>query len=452
MASAIQTLFLLLVLSAATVAGAALLVHQLTPEPRHAQLRLRLVRWSLKGLLVPVVLWILMNFGFSWNLQPFMPQVQAAQNSGSGWVPVYLRVVASGLFVVASYWAAVTLAWALYDAGRAAEGDELAQFKALCTTCFIALILPALLVAYLGGWPLAGLAAFVVLAPMAGYSKSALHRAKVAPMYARAVARMKFGKYSEAEWEIIHELEKSQDDFEGWLMLATLYANHFHDLKEAEQTILEICEQPKTTPSQLAVALHQLAEWHLRAGHPDAARRTLQMIGHRLPNSHLAHMAQLRINQIPASAIQLQQQKAAAVVHMPALSDALDEEPSADESPLERHKAAEDANACVEILKADPNDIPCRERLARLLAERLDQPEAGIEQVLLLLDLPDQPDPRRAEWIGMIAAWHIRYRQDTEAGRMFLNRLLQEYPHAPQALFARRRLQLLDQQSPSRQA
>ena len=64
-----------------------------------------------------------MNLGLSWNLQPFMPQVQAAQNSGSGWFPAYLRVVAVGLFVISSYWAAVTLGWALVEAGAGSEGE-----------------------------------------------------------------------------------------------------------------------------------------------------------------------------------------------------------------------------------------------------------------------------------------------------------------------------------------
>ena len=52
------------------------------------------------------------------------------------------------------------------------------------------------------------------------YGPSILHVKPTPPMYARAIARMKFGKYSEAELEIIRELEKCEDDFEGWMMLA----------------------------------------------------------------------------------------------------------------------------------------------------------------------------------------------------------------------------------------
>jgi hypothetical protein len=34
----------------------------------------------------------LINIGLAWNLQPFMPEVQAARNRGGNWAPEYLRV------------------------------------------------------------------------------------------------------------------------------------------------------------------------------------------------------------------------------------------------------------------------------------------------------------------------------------------------------------------------
>ena len=447
MNQAVSVFLSLFFLSGMAVCAAWVLSCGLTPENRRPQLRRSLLRWSARGLLVPLAIWALMNVGLSWRLQPFMPQVQAAQNSGSGWFPAYLRVVAAGLFVISSYWTAMTLGWVLVEAGAGSEGEARAQFKALCLTCFLAMVVPALVILWFGGWPLLGLAGIALLAPMAGYGPDCLHLKKTPPMYARAIARMKFGKYSEAEWEIIHELEKSEDDFDGWMMLAGLYANNFNDPLEAEQTILGICDHPKTTPSQLSVALHQLAHWQLQRGDPAAARRSLQIICNRLPGTHLAHMAQLRINQLPASAAELRQQQSTAAIPLPALGDTLDQEPGHTESGMERHKAAEEANACVEILEADPKNVPARERLARLFAEHLDQPDLGLEQVTLLLEMPDQPDSRRAEWLGLIAAWQIRYRHDSDAGRKALERLIREFPQTAQAFAARRRLQLLDAQS-----
>src|SRR5262249_25156093 len=153
---------------------------------------------------------------------------------------------------------------------------------------------PATIIFLVGGWPTFGIGVTLLLAPIAGYGASILQPKTPPPMYARAVARMKFGKYNEAELEIIRELEKSEDDYDGWMMLAELYANQFHNLAEAERTILEICDQPNTTPSQLSVALHRLADWQLKlAQDPDAARRALQMVCDRLKGTHLGHMAQL---------------------------------------------------------------------------------------------------------------------------------------------------------------
>ncbi len=445
MRPAANLFFFLVVLSAASVAAGCLLAGSLTPERRRSQRLRGLLPWSAKGLLVPLVLWALMNLGLSWNLQPFMPQVQAAQNSGSGWFPVYLHVLAVGLFVICSYWAAITLAWTVVEAAAATEGETRAQFRALCLTCLVAMAVPALVLLYAGGWTLLGLAGITLLGPIAGYGAGILHSRPAPPMYARAVARMKLGKYPEAEREIIRELEKCEDDFEGWMMLAGLYANQFSDLPEAEQTVLEICNQPRTTPSQLSVALHRLADWHLqRAGDPPAARRALQMICDRLPGTHLAHMAQLRMKQLPATAAELREQQSGERIPLPALGDSIDQEPAPAESEIDRHKAVQAANECVQLLKHDPNNVHAREKLARLFAERLDQPDLGIEQANLLLDLPDQPDTRRAEWLGLMAAWHIRYRHDAPAGRAVLERLIREYPQSPQAFAARRRLQLLD--------
>src|SRR5437016_6022629 len=189
------------------------------------------------------------------------------------------------------------------------------------------MLIPAAVIFLLGGLGMLGLAAGAILIPIAGYAPGLLHPSKLPPIYARAIAKMKFGKYSEAEWEIIHQLENSQDDFEGWMMLAQLYANNFNDLSEAKRTILEICDQPRTTPPQLSIALHRLADWQLKLGNdPDAARAALQMIGDRLPGSHLARMARLRINQLPRTSEELQEQRISKPIPLPALSDHLDEQ------------------------------------------------------------------------------------------------------------------------------
>ena len=445
MPQAIAIFLALLFLSVLFVTAAWVLVYRLTPEARRGRDLQRLLVWSAKGMALPVGLWAVMNLGICWSLHPFMPEVQAAQNIGGDWVAEYLRVLGMGMFIITSYWAAVTLGWTVVRTGRETEGEPRKDFKALCWTCSVGLLLPAALMLLLGGLSTLGLAGATILIPLAGYAPAILRPPKSRPMYARAVARMKFGKYSEAEWEIIRELEKREDDFEGWMMLAGLYANHFNDLPEAEQTILGICDQPRTTAPQLSVALQRLADWHLKlAGDPDAARRALQMICDRLPRTHLARMAQLRMNQLPATAEELREQQSSKPVPLPALGDNLDAEPAPSETEAGREQAAALANRCVERLQQDPNHVGAREKLARLFAERLDRAESGIEQLMLLLNLPDQPEARRAEWLGLIAAWHLKYRHDRDSGRKTLERVIAEFPHTPQALAARRRIELMD--------
>jgi hypothetical protein len=431
-------------LSLICIAASWGMAYQLTPPHKRTQHTRWLVGWAIKGVAVPLLVWALMNFGLSWELPPFMPQIQAAQNKGAGWFLEFLAVVAGGLFFICSYWAPGTLGWALARMYRGLDADGRANMKDLCRTWAIGMSIPVLVLAFFGGWWTLGLAAFALLAPIGGTAPRMLGPVKLPPMYARAIARMKFGKYAEAEWEIIRELEKREDDFQGWMMLAELYATRFHDLPEAEQTILEICDQPRTSPSQLSIALHRLADWQLEmAGDPDPARRSLQMICDRLPGSHLAHMAQLRLKQLPATPEALREEQTVRPIPLPALGDHFDEAAGQPQSPGDRAKAAEAAKDCVERLNRDPNNIPARETLARLLAEQLQQAERGIEQLTLLLGLPGQPERTRAEWCSLIAAWHLKHRHDVEAGRGMLERIIREFPRSPQALAARRRLQLM---------
>ncbi len=431
-----------LLFSGLVVGTAVALAWRLTPARDRREDGRRLLEWSVKGLLVPFLLWAVMNLGVSWDLQPFMPAIQAAQRKGAGWFPVYCQYVGNGLAVICSDWAAITTAWVIWRSRLGLDPEKLRQLKALAWVCAAGLSLPAAIIVLVGGWAGLGLAAMAILAPLAAFSRQIITAPKRLPLYSRAVAKLNFGRYAEAEAEIIKELENCEDDFEGWLMMAGLYANHFHDLAEAEKTVLELCDQPNLTHSQISIALQRLADWQLKVGgDPAAARRALQILCDRCRGTHLGHMARLRLEQLPATRDEWRQQEQG--IPMPALGDQLDESPSAD-SGAARREAGALANQYVETLTRNPNDAPTRERLARLFAERLDRADLGLDQLQLLLDIPGQPESLRVEWLSLMAAWQLKYRQNEAAARVALERLLREFPHTPQALAARRRLQLLD--------
>src|SRR2546421_596833 len=170
-------------------------------------------------------------------------------------------LIAFGSFVLLLFVGVAFAGFAWATAWRFSRDDERADNLRRMLWCKLkSVALPAIFCVWVGGWLALGLAVTLLFLPVAGYAPEILHKKRLPPMYSRAIARMKFGKYSEAEQEVLRQLENCENDFTGWLMLADLYANHFSDLAEAEQTILEICEHPKTTPSQLAVALHRLAD------------------------------------------------------------------------------------------------------------------------------------------------------------------------------------------------
>src|SRR5262245_51761693 len=110
------------------------------------------------------------------------------------------------------------------------------------------------------------------------------------------------------------------------MMLAELYATQFHDLAEADRTVRGICEQSNITPLQVSMALHRLADWHLKLDdNPVAARRALAEICHRFPNTHFASEAQIEFDKLPQTREQWVEQKKPKPIRLPPLSGPLEE-------------------------------------------------------------------------------------------------------------------------------
>ena len=68
--------------------------------------------------------------------------------------------------------------------------------------------------------------------------------------------------------------------------------------------------------------------------------------------------------------------------------------------------------------------------------------ELGIEQLQFLLEMPGQPEDKKAEWLSRKAAWNVRHRHDRTAAKTILERLIHEYPQSAQAFAAQRWLNL----------
>lgn len=405
--------------------------------------RRRFWAWAAKGLAFPLAVWTLCNFNLLPGMSPLIPEIGDIDDTGWAKFLALCRVTGPSLPAIAGAWGAITLAWLFAEIQQRVENRRETLFIAGVLTLFA--IPFVILVLRLFGLASAGFAGILWLLPVVHLCSHFTDKTAPVPSYARAVAQLKRGKYREAEHEVIGQLEKKEDDIEGWLMLADMYANQQRDLGAADRVIRDLCDQPNVTPARAAVALHQLADWHLKLGEdPVAARRALETIEAKYPDSHFARMARQRIDQLPADREELVDQTATKRFRLPALNESTADEIHAAATATTRKASAAEANQLAEKLKRNPNNIRAREQFAIILADRLEKPDLGIEQVELLLNLADQPDAKRAEWLGMIAVWHARHRHDPAAARRVLERIIRDYPRLPQAFAARRQIELME--------
>lgn len=259
--------------------------------------RSRFLVWFGKGMVVPIALWLFFNLGPSPRFPPMLARLALAKSGGGNWLSAWLDTALPVALVVGSCWVSVTLGWLIaliyiHTEGRR-EIIHASIFWGVLLSPVVALIL------YICGWLGVGFAALAWFWPvMRDVLMQGMPR-RIPPFYAHALAKMNDGKYTEAESEVIRQLEKCEDDFEGWMMLAELYARHFHDLAEAGRTIHQLCNQSSTTRKQISTALHRLADWQLELGHDCAAAgRTLEIICQEFPATHLADVARKRINEL----------------------------------------------------------------------------------------------------------------------------------------------------------
>ncbi|HWF17915.1 MAG TPA: tetratricopeptide repeat protein [Verrucomicrobiae bacterium] len=394
------------------------------------------LRWMNRGLLTPLVVWALMNVGRMPLMPPLYRWIAFLRGNGA-WAEAFIAQVCLAGMAMVSIWAVLTFGWFLSSLFKRAKNFE---------DLIIATVVwsPALLLFwwpfwYVFGWSGSAFGALFWIWPLTHYILNVADLRKPLPTYSQAIAKMKFGKYADAELAIIAQLEKCDTDFDGWMMLADLYATHFHDLAEAEKTICELCDEPTTTLPQVSMALHRLADWQLNLrADPIAARRVLEEICRRMPGTHLALMARHRINQLPHSVKELEAQHAPKKVIMPAWVEELDAQKPA--APLNTEDAMALVNQFVEELKKDPNDILPREKLARVFAGHMGKVDLAVEQLELLIGMPGQSPAKTAEWLGLMATWLLEQHGESEAAQKILERLIHEFPQSPQAFAAQRKL------------
>lgn len=402
-------------------------------------------RWYGKGVLVPLLLWLVLGLGIIPGLPGVIPRFLPGQG------PSLEALFAVGTMLVGTYWAGLTLLWLALTVTQQIPAENVPQLRGLWLIWSVPLLPLALLLGWGMGWGGAGFALGLWLFPIAHGLAPLQTVVRKAPQYSSAMARLKFGKFDEAEWEILRQLEGCEEDFQGWFMLAELYACHFGDLPGAARIVRDLIDQPNVTPSDQAVALHKLADWHLQfAEDPDAARLALAEISARFPDTLLDRMARQRAGQLPASTEELRERRKPRRIALPGQrrDTARESAPTSVDPPAE---PAATAQACVRALEKNPDDVDARERLARLFAGRLGRKDSGIEQLELLLTMAGQSADKRTEWLLLLAQWQLLDPADPDAARGTLRRVLADFPQTGAAFEAQRRLCLLDVEQRFRQ-
>ncbi|MFO1461115.1 MAG: hypothetical protein U1G08_17135 [Verrucomicrobiota bacterium] len=396
-------------------------------------------RWLLRGLVFPTLAWQLWDLFALWGpaagLRPLTPFSNASP------LEAYAGGLAVLLCIAGISWTLCSLSWLLPDTIRAIrKRDELHGWM-LVTGVPSGLLGMGCL--WFHSWMTLALTWSIGLWILLEASLSLVHVPRVS--YSRAVARMKSGRYSQAEQEILAQLEEKSDDFEGWMMLATLYAEQFGELRDARATIFELCEQPDLTPFHIAQAFNRLADWELnRAQDPVGARTALLEITTRCAGTPFATVAEHRLRQLPTDDVELRESRRPRVLRLPALSEAQASTQDPAPSELDRMDFREEATRLTSRLERDPNHIPTRLRLARNLAEKQHRVDEAIRHLHHLRNHADARPTEQAEWLALEAAWELRIRRRELRARELLVQLTREHPQTGQSIAAARQLELLD--------
>jgi tetratricopeptide (TPR) repeat protein len=400
--------------------------------------RLDFLRWLWLGAIIPIALWAIFNLGLLG--QPVWPSVQPLSAGLKAWHQSFNLFSFTSTLIIISYWAGISFMWLFCRVVKTARGHR--DFSIICGAWTLLLIPLVTVLIWVGGWWLLGLTLTLGTLPLVHMALNLKPEKKPGPSYSRAIVKLNYGRYDEAEKEVIRELEQFEEDFDGWMMLAELYASQFDDLPGADQTVRDLCAQPKTTPVQVSIALHRLADWQLKYGRdPVAARAALEEICARMPSTHLERMARQRVNQLPATRQELEARETGQPVHLPHVPD---ESETLAFRALSREQALSEAGHAVEALQKNPDDVAAREEFARVLADNLGEADTAIEQVELLLAMPNQPAEKRGHWLLLLAAWHLRHRDDRDRARLLYEQILRDFEKTPSAFAAQRRLHLLD--------
>ncbi|MDD5138990.1 MAG: tetratricopeptide repeat protein [Verrucomicrobiales bacterium] len=277
--------------------------------------------------------------------------------------------------------------------------------------------------------------------PLAGLYDGGTEPPDPKPLYSTAMTKRKLNKPLEAVVEIRKQLAKFPNDYEGVALLASIQAEDMKDLPGAEITFNHFCDRKDAPPLQVAAALTQLADWHLKiAQDADSARAVLEKIIARFPGTALAAQAAQRIAHLGGAEKILSAAHDRQAMFLP---EGVNNIGLLDSTEFLRPTETDPEKLAAEYVKhleQHPQDTEAREELAIIYArhyQRLDLAALELEQ---LINEPNQPVKRVAHWLNLLADLQIHGGADYDTVRGTLEQIVERFPDLPVAEIAQSRL------------
>jgi tetratricopeptide (TPR) repeat protein len=262
------------------------------------------------------------------------------------------------------------------------------------------------------------------------------------PLYSIAQAYRNRGNYEQAIAEIYRQLRNFPNDYQGYMMLAEVFADDLHDMEEAGKTVEHLLTIPELASKNAAYALTRLADWEVKyRSDLETARALFHRIIDLLPNTVEAQLAAQRIAHM-ASPEDLANMQDPRVIHLEHHEERIGLQGRVVEAPKELTPAAM-AQRYVDHLREHPLDNETREKLAQLYAneyQRLDLAQGELEQ---LIAAPNQIPKHVVHWLNLLADLQMKLTGDAAAARKTLERIGELYPESAAANNARVRISQL---------
>lgn len=284
----------------------------------------------------------------------------------------------------------------------------------------------------------------LVANPIASLYDGGKEEVEPKPFYSIATTKRKTNKPLEAIVEVRRQLAKFPNDFEGIGLLASIQAEDLKDLPSAEITFNHFCDRSDAPPKQVAAALTQLADWHLKiAQDVDSARLVLEGIIARFPETPLALQAAQRIAHLGGTEkilLAAQDRQAVFVPEGVKNIGLLDSTEFLQPEETDPEKLAADY---VKHLDQHPLDSEAREKLAILYARHYQRLDLTAQELEQLINEPNQPAKRVAQWLNLLADLQIQGGADYDTARATLERIVERFPNFAAGEIARSRLSRL---------